>query len=106
MPRYLPEPPYTHGSGAKCGVLLVNLGTPDAPTASAVRRYLREFLWDRRVVEIPRAIWWFILNVFILPSRPRESARRYAQIWTPDGSPLRVHTERQALMLRGYLGER
>ena len=106
MPRYLPEPPYTHGTPAKCGVLLINLGTPDAPTAPAVRRYLREFLSDPRVVEIPRAAWWLILNLFILPFRPKESARRYAQVWTPDGSPLRMHTERQARMLRGYLGER
>lgn len=106
MPRYLPEPPYTHGSAAKCGVLLVNLGTPDAPTIPAVRRYLREFLSDPRVVEIPRAAWWLILNLLILPRRPKESAKRYAQVWTPDGSPLKVHTERQAVMLRGYLGER
>jgi ferrochelatase len=70
MPRYLPEPPYTHGTAAKCGVLLINLGTPDAPTAPAVRRYLREFLSDPRVVEIPRATWWLILNLFILPFRP------------------------------------
>src|SRR5258706_2671562 len=106
MPRYLSEPPYTHGTAAKCGVLLINLGTPDAPTAPAVRRYLREFLSDPRVVEIPRAIWWLILNLFILPFRPKQSARRYAQVWTPDGSPLRMHTEKQARMLRGYLGER
>src|SRR5512141_1513223 len=106
MARYLKEPPYTHGTAAKCGVLLINLGTPDAPTARAVRRYLREFLSDPRVVEIPRAIWWIILNLFILPFRPKESARRYAQVWTPDGSPLRMHTEKQARMLRGYLGER
>ena len=71
-----------------------------------MRRYLREFLSDPRVVEIPRPLWWLILNLFILPFRPRQSARRYAQIWTSDGSPLKVHTERQAKMLRGYLGER
>jgi ferrochelatase len=106
MARYLPEPPYAHGTPARCGVLLINLGTPDAPTAKAVRRYLREFLSDARVVEIPRAAWWLILNLFILPFRPKESARRYAQVWTPDGSPLRMHTERQTRMLRGYLGER
>jgi len=87
-------------------VLLVNLGTPDAPTAPAVRRYLREFLSDPRVVEIPRPVWWLILNLFILPFRPKKSAQRYAQIWSADGSPLKVHTERQARMLRGYLGER
>ena len=106
MPRYLPEPTYTHGSASKCGILLINLGTPDAPTAPAVRRYLREFLSDPRVVEIPRPLWWLILNLIILPFRPKRSAERYAQVWGPDGSPLRAHTERQARMLRGYLGER
>jgi ferrochelatase len=106
MPRYAPEPAHTHGSAPQTGVLLVNLGTPDAPTTSAVRRYLREFLSDPRVVEIPRPVWWLILNLFILPLRPKQSARRYAQVWTPDGSPLRAHTERQTLMLRGYLSER
>lgn len=106
MPRYLPEPPYTHGAPSRIGILLINLGTPDAPTAPAVRRYLREFLSDPRVVEIPRPVWWLILNLFILPFRPKRSAERYAQIWTTDGSPLRAHTARQAKMLRGYLGER
>src|ERR1700712_1845485 len=101
--------PFSHSAALdrmKTAVLLVNLGTPDAPTAPAVRRYLREFLTDPRVVEIPRAIWWLILNLLILPFRPKQSARRYAQVWTPDGSPLRMHTEKQARMLRGYLGER
>src|SRR5471030_3138901 len=106
MSRYLPEPPYTHGTAPKTGILLINLGTPEAPTAPAVRRYLREFLSDPRVVEIPRPVWWLILNLFILPFRPKRSAQRYAQIWSTDGSPLRAHTERQARMLRGYLGER
>jgi ferrochelatase len=104
--RYLPELPYKHGTPSRTGIILVNLGTPDAPTASAVRRYLREFLWDPRIVEIPRPLWWLILNLFVLPKRPAESARRYAQVWTPDGSPLRVHTERQAKLLRGFLGEK
>ena len=106
MSRYLPEPVFTHGSSSKTGILLINLGTPDAPTAPAVRRYLREFLSDPRVVEIPRPLWWLILNLFILPFRPKRSAQRYAQVWSTDGSPLRAHTERQARMLRGYLGER
>ncbi len=105
MPRYLPEPAYTHGTAATTGVLLINLGTPEAPTPAAVRTYLREFLSDPRVVEIPRAVWWLILNLFILPFRPKESAKRYAQVWTPEGSPLKVHSERQARLLRGYLGE-
>jgi protoporphyrin/coproporphyrin ferrochelatase len=100
------EPPYTHGSLAKTAVVLVNLGTPDAPTASALRRYLKEFLSDPRVVEIPRAVWWFILNGIILPLRSGKSAAKYASIWTKDGSPLKVYTEKQAILLRGYLGER
>ena len=90
----------------KAGVLLVNLGTPDAPTPAAVRRYLREFLWDPRVVQIPRPLWWLILNFAILPRRPVKVAKKYAAIWLPDGSPLRVYTLRQAQLLRGYLGER
>jgi ferrochelatase len=88
------------------GVLLVNLGTPDAPTPEAVRRYLKEFLSDPRVVEIPRAIWWPILNLFVLRKRPRESAARYQQIWLREGSPLRVYTERQTNLVQGYLGDR
>jgi len=106
MPRYAPEPPFQHGSASNTGVLLINLGTPAAPTAAALRPYLREFLSDPRVVEIWRPAWWLILNLFILTTRPKQSARRYAQIWSSDGSPLRAHTERQAKMLRGYLGER
>ena len=88
------------------GVLLVNLGTPAAPTPSAVRGYLREFLSDRRVVELPRLIWWPILYLVILPLRPYRTARKYASIWLPDGSPLRVYLDRQVQMLRGYLGQR
>ena len=93
-------------AAARVGVLLVNLGTPEAPTPAAVRIYLKEFLSDRRVVEIPRVLWWPILNFFILPTRPKASAARYAQVWTRDGSPLKVYTERQTTLLRGYLGER
>ena len=100
------EPTYTHGTQAKTGILLVNLGTPDAPTPSAVRRYLKEFLSDTRVVEIPRAIWWLILNVIILNVRPAKSAAKYQTIWTKEGSPLRFYTERQAQMLGGFLGEK
>ena len=106
MPRYAPEPKFQHGAPPRIGILLINLGTPEAPTAAAVRRYLREFLADPRVVEIWRPLWWLILNLFILPTRPKQSAQRYAQIWMSDGSPLRVHTERQSKLLRGYLGER
>ena len=95
MPRYRPEPAFRHDNAALTAVVLVNLGTPAAPTAPAVRRYLKEFLCDPRVVEIPRAIWWLILNGVILNVRPRKSAEKYAAIWTTDGSPLKVHTERQ-----------
>jgi len=106
MPRYVQEPPYNHGTPSKVAVLLVNLGTPDAPTAPAVRSYLREFLSDPAVVELPRLLWLPILHLFVLRTRPRKSAERYAQVWLGDGSPLKVHTARQATLLRGYLGER
>jgi len=104
--RFLKEPDYSHGKIAKTAIVLVNLGTPDEPTTSAVRRYLKEFLWDRRVVEVPRAIWWMILHGVILPFRSSQSAKKYATIWTKDGSPLKVHTVKQAALLKGYLGER
>ncbi|MEO8486886.1 MAG: ferrochelatase [Betaproteobacteria bacterium] len=103
---YLPEPPHAHDRPAKLGVLLVNLGTPDAPTPSAVRRYLAEFLADRRVVEIPAALWKPILYGAILPLRPSRSARRYAAIWSKEGSPLAVHSVRQRVLLLGMLGQR
>jgi ferrochelatase len=102
---YQKEPENTHGQLARTGVLLVNLGTPEAPTASALRPYLKQFLSDTRVVEIPRAIWWLILNGIILNTRPKKSAEKYASIWTADGSPLKVHTEKQAKLLKGWLGE-
>jgi ferrochelatase len=102
---YQPEPAYTHGTPERTAVLLVNLGTPEAPTAQALRPYLKEFLGDPRVVEIPRAIWWPILNGVILNTRPQKSAKKYASIWMPEGSPLKVHTERQTALLQGYLGE-
>jgi ferrochelatase len=100
------EPSYRHGTVGKVGVILANLGTPNAPTPEAVRTYLREFLSDPRVVEIPRAIWWFILNGIILPFRSRQSAHKYASIWTDEGSPLKLHTERQAHALQAELTAR
>jgi protoporphyrin/coproporphyrin ferrochelatase len=103
---FAPEPTFTHDKGPRTAILLCNLGTPDAPDAAALRRYLAQFLGDPRVVEIPRAVWWPILHGVILRLRPAKSARKYAAIWTSDGSPLAVWTEKQAKMLRGYLGER
>jgi ferrochelatase len=99
-------PPFAHDRAARLGVLLINLGTPDAPTAAAVRRYLAEFLADPRVVEIPRALWLLVLHGVILRVRPGQSAARYATIWTKDGSPLLVHSQRQKTLLIGYLGQR
>lgn len=104
--RYFPEPKFQHGDMLKTGILLVNLGTPTAPTPKALRVYLKQFLSDSRVVELPRLLWWLILNGIILNTRPKKSAEKYAAIWTKEGSPLRVHTEKQAVLLRGYLGER
>jgi len=107
---FAPEPIFTHGAPpealATTAILLCNLGTPDAPTAPALRRYLGEFLSDPRVVEIPRALWWLILHGVILRTRPKKSAAKYASIWLAEGSPLRVWTQKQAVLLRGYLGER
>ncbi len=102
---YLPEPPHHHGTPGRIGVLLINLGTPEAPTAAAVKPYLREFLSDPRVVEVPRALWWPILHGFILTTRPGKSAEKYGLIWTAEGSPLLLHAQRQAKLLQGYLGE-
>lgn len=104
--KYLKEPDYRHGTATRPGVLMINLGTPDEPTAPALRRYLKEFLSDPRVVEIPRPLWWLILNGIILNTRPKKSAAKYAAIWMKEGSPLRVHTERQAKLLKGWLGEK
>ena len=103
MARYWTEPAYAHGTPTRVGVLLVNLGTPAAPTAEAVRPYLKQFLSDPRVVEIPRIVWWPILNGIILNVRPAKSAKKYASIWMEEGSPLKVHTERQARLLAGRL---
>ena len=87
------------------GVLLVNLGTPDAPTPAAVRRYLAEFLSDRRVVELPWLVWQPILRGIVLTTRPQKSARAYAQVWTAGGSPLAAMTAAQAIALQARLGE-
>jgi ferrochelatase len=105
MPHFLPEPPLKPGLPGRTAILLINLGTPEAPTAAALRPYLREFLSDRRVVEIPRPIWWLILNLFILPFRPAKSAEKYASIWQEGGSPLKVYTERLSRLLGEALAD-
>ncbi|MFO8151820.1 ferrochelatase [Thioalkalivibrio sp.] len=101
--KYQGEPDYQHGSPEYVGVLVTNLGTPDAPTPRALRRYLKEFLWDPRVVEVPRPLWWLILNGVILNIRPRRSAAKYASVWTNEGSPLLVIAQRQAEGIRKRL---
>ena len=111
MPSFIASPfaqetPFTHGTQPRTAVLFCNLGTPDAPTTPAVRRFLAEFLSDHRVVEIPRLLWMLILHGIILRFRPSKSAAKYASIWTPDGSPLKVWTEKQANLLQGWLGQR
>src|SRR5450830_1633928 len=103
--KFAPEPAYRHGQAARTAILLCNLGTPEAPTASALRRYLAQFLSDHRVVEIPALIWKPILHGIILRVRPAKSAAKYASVWTPEGSPLKAWTEKQAKLLQGWLGE-
>ena len=97
---YRTEPSYRHGQPARTAVLWCNLGTPAAPTAAALRTYLAEFLADPRVVEIPRLIWLAILHGIILRVRPAKSAAKYASIWTDQGSPLKLWSERQAQALQ------
>ena len=97
------EPPSTHGSASKTAVVFCNLGTPDAPTAKALRRYLAQFLSDSRVIEIPKLIWALILHGIILRVRPAKSAAKYASVWMPGGSPLKVWTETQARLLQASL---
>jgi len=99
-----PSAPARPAPGA--GVLLVNLGTPDAPTPEAVRRYLAEFLWDPRVVDVFRPLWWLILNGIVLRTRPARSAALYAKVWTEEGSPLLVISRRQRAALKAALAER
>lgn len=102
--RFAPEPAFRHDQPARTAVLLCNLGTPDAPTAPAVRRYLAQFLWDDRVVEIPRLLWWPLLHGLILRTRPAKSAAKYATVWSEtDGSPLMHWSRRQAVLLQQEL---
>jgi ferrochelatase len=94
--KYQGSPTFKHDQTDRTGVLVTNLGTPDAPTPRALHRYLKQFLWDPRVVEVPRPLWWLILNGVILRIRPRRSAKAYATVFTEEGSPLLFHTRRQA----------
>jgi ferrochelatase len=104
--HFLAEPEFQHDRESRIGVLLVNLGTPDAPTPSAVRRFLAEFLADRRVIEIPPVIWGPLLHGIVLRIRPARTARKYAMIWKSDGSPLLLHSQKQRTLVTGYLGQK
>ncbi len=106
MSRYPAEPDYTHGADEQAGVLLTNLGTPDAPTPTALKRYLAEFLWDPRIVELPRPLWWLVLHGLILRTRPQRSAQAYKTVWTEVGSPLLETTLKQQVLLQRLLSER
>ena len=103
MPTYQTTPQFEHGLPESTGVLVVNLGTPNAPTTGAVRRFLRQFLSDPRVIEYPRLLWWLILNLVILVIRPSRSAAAYRKVWTDQGSPLLVHSRAITDRLRDRL---
>jgi ferrochelatase len=100
------SPDYNHQTQITTGVLITNLGTPDAPTTPALRKYLAEFLWDRRLVDMPRVLWWLILHGVILRTRPRRSAKAYRSVWTEEGSPLMCMANRQLAALRKELEQR
>jgi len=104
--RFIGTHKHVHGGVERSGVVLINLGTPQAPTPPAVRRYLREFLSDPRVVELPRWLWWPILNGPVLALRPRQSAAKYAAVWTEEGSPLLVGSRKQTAALTAELALR
>jgi ferrochelatase len=103
MAGYKSSKNYDHGSPETLGILLCNLGSPYAPTTKAVRRYLAEFLWDPRVIELPRPLWWLILNGIILRTRPKKSAHAYQSVWTEQGAPLLSISRRQAQALEKKL---
>lgn len=105
MPTYQSTPAFEHGASESVGILLVNLGTPEAPTAPAVRRFLKQFLSDPRVIEYPRWLWWLILNGVILRIRPSRSAAAYRKIWTDEGSPLMLFSVDIARRLQAALDQ-
>jgi len=96
---------FEHGQSVHTGVLLTNLGTPDAPTRAALRAYLKEFLWDPRVVEQPRWLWWLVLNGVILNIRPGKSAALYQSVWSAEGSPLLAISKKQCALLQQRVGD-
>ena len=98
--KFIGKNNYDHSSAERIGLLITNLGTPSAATPYALRKYFAEFLWDPRVVEYPRILWWLILHLVILRIRPRIKAKSYAKIWTKQGSPLMVYTEAQLQALK------
>ena len=106
MAKYTGNPDYPHDKPACTGILIANLGTTEAPTASAVRRYLSEFLSDPRVIELAKPIWWLILHGIILRTRPRRSAEAYAKVWTEEGSPLLQISKKQVVLIAENLAER
>ena len=106
MARFSATPDFAHDQAPLIGVLLTNLGSPSAPTTAAVRRYLKEFLWDRRVVEIPRPLWWLLLNGIVLRTRPKHSAHNYKAIWQDDGAPLLTISAGQQQALQSKLQQR
>ncbi|MEM7051916.1 MAG: ferrochelatase [Acidobacteriota bacterium] len=103
MPKFVDEPGFDHSEMPAVGVLLANLGTPQAPTAKALRPYLRQFLSDPRVIEVPRVLWWIILNLFVLTTRPKASAEAYASVWADEGSPLYVIAKKQTAAIEKIL---
>jgi len=103
--KFKNETDFSHHHVSKIGILLTNLGTPDSCQPGDVRRYLKEFLSDPRVVEVPRLIWWFVLNMIILNTRPRRSAKAYSKVWTDKGSPLLDISLKQADKLQALLDE-
>ena len=105
--KYVGQTDYDHdGASPRQGILLCNLGTPDAPRPAELRRYLKEFLSDPRVVEIPRLLWWMILNLIILRIRPRRSAKLYQSVWTEAGSPLMLYSQEQVKAVKQRLDEK
>src|SRR5262245_32327281 len=106
MSTFRDEPHFAHAEPPSTGILVAHLGTPDAPTAPPLKRYLREFLSDARVIELPRWKWLPVLHLFVLTTRPKASAALYRKIWTPEGSPLLVLTRKVATRLAAELQRR